>query len=61
MISSSKKTTVRKGASMISTNSVKLLALILKKGKRDTTNFRKSFGKDPDFPSVDTIRKTAWK
>ena len=38
----------------------KLLALIVKKGKRDITRFKKSFGKDPDFPSIDFIRETAW-
>ncbi len=39
----------------------KLRAIILKKGKRDLSLFRKAFGKDPDFPSIDTIRKIAWK
>ena len=42
-------------------HSVELLALIIKKGKRDMASFKKAFGKDPDFPPLATIRKTAWK
>jgi hypothetical protein len=39
----------------------KLWALIRKKGKRDMSNFKKAFGKDPDFPSVHYLRKVGFK
>ena len=38
----------------------KLRSLILKKGKRNVSAFKKAFGTEPDFPSVEMIREKAW-
>ena len=38
-----------------------LEALVLKKGKRNVSEFKKLFGIDPDFPSVEEMRKAAWR
>ncbi len=38
----------------------KLLALIIKKGKRDVSGFKKAFGQVPDFPSIESVREKAW-
>ena len=44
-----------------SEGNAKLQMLIQKKGKRNISGFKKSFGEYPDFPSIVQIRKIAWK
>ena len=61
MISDGKKSKKVISPVKLESSNSKLLAVILKKGKRDMSAFKKAFGKYPDVPSVATIRKTAWK
>lgn len=60
MISRDKNANIKTALKDRDTND-KLLALILKKGKRDVSLFKKAFGSEPDFPPIEIIRENAWR